>query len=57
MYNLEWLWKLKVPTPWIYFLCLVRRDRLLTNSLRARCHGESAVIWRAFIPFDKWADF
>ncbi|OMP01704.1 reverse transcriptase [Corchorus capsularis] len=30
-----WLWKLPLPSRWLHFVWTVRRDRLLTNSMRA----------------------
>lgn len=38
--NWRWFWKLPLPSRWLHFLWLVRRDRLLTKAIRARwCMG------------------
>lgn len=34
--NISWLWKLSIPSRWLYFLWLAWRGRLLTNGLRCR---------------------
>lgn len=41
------LWKLPAPSRWLHFLWLVRRERILTNSLRFQLSN------RAFNPLDE----
>ncbi|GER39043.1 ribonuclease H-like superfamily protein, partial [Striga asiatica] len=60
----NWLWKLKVPARWIYFIWLARRGRLLTNEMRAKWHNEAngtapklLIFGEQWVPFDLWHEF